>query len=169
MDFQIGDQVVHCTHGLGQVVAIEERVINNQSALCYEVRIADLSIWVPADQNLKSRLRFPINEAGFRKLFSILSGTAEKLPDDRRQRALHLQEMLKDGKTESLCRVIRDLAAYRHMRSWNEYDSEFLKRVEKRLISEWSFSLSIPPPEAEAELQRLLSHKANGSEFGAIK
>ena len=159
MDFQIGDRVVHCTHGLGQVLAIEERVINNNIALYYEVQIADLSIWVPADENLKSRLRFPISEAGLKKLFSVLSGPAEKLPDDRRQRNLHLQEMLKDGKTESLCKVIRDLAAYRRAASWNEYDTQLMKRVEKTLIREWSFILSVPPQEAEVELHRLLSHK----------
>jgi RNA polymerase-interacting CarD/CdnL/TRCF family regulator len=161
MDFRVGDPVVHCTHGLGQVRAIEERAINNDKALYYEVQIADLSIWVRADEHLKNRLRNPTSASGFRKLFSVLSGPAGKLPDDRRERNLHLQEMLKDGKTESLCRVIRDLTAYRRTRAWNEYDSELMKRVEKLLIREWSFVLSVPPPEAEAELHRLLLRKAN--------
>lgn len=161
MDFQIGDQVVHCAHGLGQVLAIEERAISNHTALYYMIQVADLSIWVPADENLKNRLRFPASRDGFRQSLSILSGPAEALPDERRQRSLQLQEMLRDGRTDSLCRVVRDLTAHRRVHPWNDYDSELIKRVEKMLVREWSYILSISPAEAEAELRRLLAHKAN--------
>lgn len=161
MEFQIGDRVVHCTHGLGQVLALEERAINDNTALYYMVQLADLTIWVPVDENLKSRLRLPTNEAEFRESLSILSTPAEQLPDDRRQRNFQLLEMLKEGEVESICRVIRDLTAYRHGRSWNEYDSALIKRAEKALIGEWSFILSVTPPQAEIELHRLLSHKMN--------
>jgi RNA polymerase-interacting CarD/CdnL/TRCF family regulator len=159
MHFQIGDWVVHCTHGIGKVMALEERVVNNTPALYYEIQIGDFTIWIPADENLQSRLRLPINKTELKQLFSVLTGPAEKLPDDRRQRSLYLQEMLKDGKTESLCKVMRDLAAHRHMRWWNEYDGEMMKRVEKRLVREWSFSLSMSASEAETELHSLLSNK----------
>ena len=161
MEFQRGDTVVHCTHGLGQVSAIEERVLNNKSILYYMVEMPDLTIWVPADENLKSRLRFPTTEAGFRELLPILSSPAEPLPDDRRQRNLQLVEVLKDGEAESLCRVIRDLSAWRHSPSWSEYDSALIKRAEKSLIAEWSFILSVTPLQAEIELHRLLSHKVD--------
>ena len=52
--------------------------------------------------------------------------------------------MLKDGKAESLCNVIRDLPAYRQARSWNGYDNGLLKRLEKLLSWEGSFSVSVP-------------------------
>jgi RNA polymerase-interacting CarD/CdnL/TRCF family regulator len=160
MEFQIGDRVVHCTYGLGEVLTIKEQVINNNVALCYEVRIANLSIWVPADQNVQNRLRLPISEAGLKKLFPILSGPAENLPADRRLRNLQLREILKDGKTESMCRVLRDMSAYRRAHTtWNEYDTEMMNRVENMLIGEWSFILSITPQEASAELHKLLSHE----------
>jgi RNA polymerase-interacting CarD/CdnL/TRCF family regulator len=160
MDFQIGDTVVHCAHGLGQVLAIEERAFDDDAILYYMVQVADLTVWVPADENLRSRLRLPTSEASFRKSLSILATPAEQLPEDRRQRNLQLQEMLKDGSIESLCKVIRDLAAYRHARSWSEYDTALMKRAEKALIGEWIFILSVTPAQAEMELHRLLSHKA---------
>lgn len=97
MDFQVSDWVVHCTHGLGQVLSIEERGMDDNSALYHEVQIAGYSICVPADENLKNRLRFLIGEGKLRKLFPILPRKAGKLPDDRRECHLHLQEMLKDG------------------------------------------------------------------------
>jgi RNA polymerase-interacting CarD/CdnL/TRCF family regulator len=161
MDFQTGDKVMHSTYGLGHVLGIEERTLNNNTALYYMVQVADLTIWVPADENLKNRLRFPTSEGGFRKLLSILSSPAEPLPDDRRQRNIQLQEMLKHGGVESLCRVIRDLTAYRRTHSWNDYDSALMKRAIKTLIGEWSVSLSIAPKDAEMELHRLLASKEN--------
>jgi len=160
MDFQIGDRVVHCAYGLGQVLAIEERSYNNTKVVYYRISVADLTIWVPADDNLKNRLRPPTSAREFRKSLSILEGPAQPLPHDRRQRNLLLQETLKDGRVESLCRVIRDLGAHRTDRNWNEYDQALMKRVQKALIGEWSFILSITPLEVEVELRRLLSHHA---------
>lgn len=159
MDFQTGDRVVHCTHGLGQVLAIEERTFFENITSYYMVQMADLTIWVPDDEKIKSRLRLPTSKAGFRKLLSILAGPGEPLPDDRRQRNLQLMEMLEDGRAESLCKVIRDLAAYRQTHSWSEYDGALMKRAQKALIDEWSFTLSVTPLEAENELHQLLSHK----------
>jgi RNA polymerase-interacting CarD/CdnL/TRCF family regulator len=125
------------------------------------VQVGDLTIWVPADNNLKNRLRFPTSEAGFRKLLSIFSSPAEPLPDDRRERNIQLQDKLKNGGVESLCIIIRDLTAYRRHRSWNDYDSALMKRVTKMLIGEWSVSLNVAPKDAEMELHSLLASKEN--------
>lgn len=160
MNFQPGDWVVHCTQGLGQVKTVEERSFGENSILYYMVQIADLTIWVPADENLNKRLRKPINAEGFQTLFTMLSSPPEELPTDRRQRNQYLLDLLRDGSPESVCKVIRDLTAHRKHRSWGEYDSEMIRRIKKTLIGEWSFIFSINPHEAEAELQRLLAQHA---------
>jgi RNA polymerase-interacting CarD/CdnL/TRCF family regulator len=160
MEFQIGDWVVHCTHGLGQVMAIEERINNEVKSLYYMVQVTDLSIWVPKDENIKSRLRLPNDAAGFLESISALSEPAESLPNDYRQRNLQLQERLKDGGVEAYCKVIRDLAAYRRDRSTSDYDNTLLKRVQKILLREWSHSLSITPDAAELELNRFITSRA---------
>ncbi|MBI2333814.1 MAG: hypothetical protein HYU84_16950, partial [Chloroflexi bacterium] len=102
MEFQSGDWVVHCTHGLGQIKAVEERTFGEASVLYYLVQIAELSIWVPVDENLNKRLRKPVDEAGFQTLFSILSSSPETLPTDRRMRNQYLSDMLKEGSPESI-------------------------------------------------------------------
>lgn len=159
MDFKKNDWVVHCTHGVGQVMDIEERVFFDKVTRYYMVQVSDLTIWVPADENLSKRLRLPSSPASFKKAISVLSTRAEKLPNDYRQRNAQLSEMLKDGSTDSLCRVIRDLSAYRHERSWSEHDNALMRRTQKALLGEWSYTLSITPHEAELELNKSLSHK----------
>lgn len=157
MELKTGDWVMHCAHGLGQVIGLEEQVNNGKKIIYYMVQLADLTIWVPADENIESRLRFPSTKNEFQKRLSILTSKAEELPTDRRQRTLQLQETMKDGRTESLCRIIRDLQAVRGKKTWSEYDSAIFKRAQKALSGEWSYVNSVSPQEAALQLIQSLS------------
>ena len=159
MNFQTGDRVMHSTYGMGHVQAIEERTVNDSTAMYYMVKTADLTLWVPADENKTSRLRYPTSAPKFKEILALLTSNPEPLPDDRRQRNIKLLDLLNDGGVESLCKVIRDLTAFRRTHSWNDYDGGLMKRAIKTLVGEWSVSLSIGPREAEMELHRLLEPK----------
>ena len=162
MDFRVGDPVVHWTYGLGEVTGLEERVLSGQKTLYYAVKVHDLTVWVPADSNLGTRLRPPTTPAGFKQLFAILSSPGEPLPDDRQERKIKLVGQLKDGRAESLCQVIRDLTAYQQVRPLNDNDQHLMRRSREALIGEWGFALSIQPAQAETELRHLLDPSADG-------
>ena len=157
MDFHAGDPVMHWTYGLGTVLRLEERNLSGEKALYYEVQIGDMTVWVPADDNLDSRLRTPTLAAKFMHLLTILSGPSETLPIDRQERKLLLLEWLKNGRAESLCRVIRSLSTYRNLRPLTDSDQALLKRSQNALLAEWGFALSVTPLQAEIELNRLLT------------
>jgi len=161
--FKIGDPVMHWTYGFGRIVKLEERELSGKATLYYAVKSRDLTVWVPADDNLDSRLRTPTSAAGFEKLFEILTGSEEPLSEDRHERKTFLVEQLKDGRAESLCRVIRDLFAFQKRKSLNENDQHLMKRVQNVLLGEWEFSLSIPSTQAATDLHRMLD---NGSTAG---
>jgi RNA polymerase-interacting CarD/CdnL/TRCF family regulator len=163
MDFREGDPVMHWTYGLGRVLKLEERALSGQKAMYYAVKINDLTVWVPADGNLPKRLRRPTSQAGFNKLLNLLTGPGESLPEDRQERKTKLVEMLKDGRAESLCRVIRDLTTYRQVRSLNENDQALMKRAQNSLLGEWGFALSVTTAQAESEMQRLLLSGSPGA------
>ncbi len=162
MNFHEGDSVMHCTYGLGKIIQMEERTLYGPTMLYYAVQIGDMTVWVPADDRLETRLRPPTPGAEFSRLFEILAGPGESLPDDRHERKILLTEWLKDGRAESLCRVIRGLANYRQVRALNDYDQILMKRAQHALIAEWGYSLSVTPTQAEHELQHLLA--SNSSE-----
>jgi len=156
MNIHEGDSVMHWTHGLGKVVQLEERALSGQAVLYYAIQIGDMTVWVPADEQLESRLRLPTQAAKFKKLMGTLSEPGEPLPDDRRERKTLLTEWLKDGRTESLFRVIRSLATYRQSHSLNLDEQTLLKRSKHALIGEWGYAMSLTPAQAESELYRLL-------------
>lgn len=160
MKFRKGDLVMHWTHGLGKVIQLETRVLAGEKILYYAIEIGDMTVWVPADNMLESRLRLPTEAAEFKKLMSILSAAGEPLPEDRLERKRILLERVKDGRTESLFRVIRSLSSHRHRHPLNDNDEAILKRSRNMLLHEWSFSLSIPLSQAEHELHHLLAAHA---------
>jgi RNA polymerase-interacting CarD/CdnL/TRCF family regulator len=157
MKIHEGDSVMHWTHGLGKVVRLEERALAGQAIMYYAIQIGDMTVWVPADDMLETRLRFPTRAADFKKMLGILSSPGDPLPIDRRERKTLLMEWLKDGLTVSLFRVIRSLATYRLDHSLNLDEQAILKRSQHALIGEWSCALSIPAAQAEIELYRLLT------------
>jgi len=156
MKIHEGDSVMHWTHGLGKVVQLEERTISGQAVLYYAIQIGDMTVWVPADELLESRLRLPTRTAEFKKLIATLSQPGEPLPDDRRERKTLLTEWLKDGRTESLFRVIRSLSTYRQAHSLNLDEQTLLKRSQQALIGEWGYSMSVTQAQAESALYDLL-------------
>ncbi|HVM71025.1 MAG TPA: CarD family transcriptional regulator [Anaerolineales bacterium] len=157
MEFHVGDPVMHWTYGFGHVVGIEERVIAERKSLYFAISIRDLTVWVPVDDQLGSRLRHPTTKEEFQGLFTILAGTGEPLPLDRQERKMTLVEKLKDGRAVSLCRVLRDLATYQQAHPLNDNDQNLMKRSREALLGEWNYALAVPVAEADAELRRMLA------------
>src|SRR5688500_18292555 len=92
MNIREGDSVMHWTHGLGKVVRLEERALSGQVIMYYAIQIGDMTVWVPADDMLESRLRLPTRKADFKRMLGTLSKPGEPLPEDRRERKTLLIE-----------------------------------------------------------------------------
>jgi RNA polymerase-interacting CarD/CdnL/TRCF family regulator len=159
MNFHSGDTVMHWTYGIGQIVNLEERALAGSKTIYYVVQVRDMTVWVPADSKVRSRLRSPTPKPRFQRLLAILSSPSEPLPEDRLERKTRLLELLQDCRPESLCQVIRDLSAYQKQlgKPMNDNDQMILKQSRNTLLGEWGFVLSITPAQAEHELHRLLT------------
>jgi RNA polymerase-interacting CarD/CdnL/TRCF family regulator len=159
MNFYKGDMVMHWSHGIGQIVNLEERALADAKAVYYVVQVRDMTVWVPADSKVGSRLRPPTPKSRFERLLAILSNPSEPLPADRMERKTHLLALLQDGRPESLCQVIRDLSAYekQKLKPLNDNDRLVLKQARNTLLGEWGLVLGITRAQAEHELHRLLT------------
>jgi len=156
MKFQVGEQVIHWKFGLGEIVQLEEKVISGKSALYYVVRIRDFLIWVQANDIGEASLRKPASEGEFDNLFSILRSPGEALSVDHLERKQHLQDQMRAGKLEGVCRVVRDLTSFSSAQKLNENDRSILSRARDFLITEWGLSMSITSDQADRELTQML-------------
>jgi RNA polymerase-interacting CarD/CdnL/TRCF family regulator len=154
--FRKGDTVMHWTYGLGKIVRLENRQLLGHKTTYYAVQVGDMTVWVPADDQLDQRLRKPSSKAQLRKLRLLLARSGVTLPIDRHERKTILLAMLKDGRAESLCRVIRSLVAFSKTHPLNDNDQALLKRAQTALLAEWGHALNVTPQQAELQLKRLL-------------
>ncbi len=160
MKFKKGQTVMHWTYGLGKIVRLENRSLLGQKMLYYAVAVGDMTVWVPADDQLDQRLRKPSSKAQLRRLRLLLSRPGMQLPQDRHERKTLLLEQLKDGRAESLCKVIRSLVAFGKAHGLNDSDEALLKRAQNALLGEWGYALSMTPQQAEQQLRRLVGYPA---------
>ena len=154
--FHVGDQVIHWVYGLGEIIQLDVKTLAGHSIQYYVLQLNDLTLWVPIDEAGEGHLRYLTPARDFQNLFQILASPAEPLSADRHERKLQLAERLKDGKLESVCRVVRDLAYLKQIKKMNDNDSSFLERARKFLLNEWSVALSVPVRQAETKLVELL-------------
>lgn len=156
MNFQAGDTVMHWSYGLGQILRLEERDLAGSISMYYAVKVRELTVWVPADSNLGTRLRTPTTQSAFKKLLAIFALPAKPLPEDKQLRKAKLLELTKGGSAESLCQIIRDLTGFKKDNRLNDNDQSFLDQARSALLAEWSFVRSVPVEQAELELRNLL-------------
>lgn len=160
MNFQVGDQVVHWTYGPGEVIQLDEKALSGHTELYYVVQIRDMTLFVPINDQGQTSLRLPTPSGEFESLFTILKSPEEPLSSDRWERKNQLIAQMKDGRLESICRVIRDLVAFRRAKKLNDYDAAILERAQNFLLNEWQISVGIPRAQAERELRGLLGESA---------
>jgi RNA polymerase-interacting CarD/CdnL/TRCF family regulator len=145
---------MHWTYGLGSVVRLENRELLGKKMLYYAVQVGDMTVWVPNDDQLSTRLRRPSSKGQLARLKTLLTKPGATLPQDRHERKTLLLEMLKDGRPESLCKVIRSLVVFARNHPLNDNDQALLKRAQTALLAEWSFALGTNPEDVEAQLHK---------------
>ncbi len=155
MGFQVGDKVIHCAFGVGEITQIEGKVINDRLTDCYVVHMSDMTIWIPIDEQ-HNCLRLPSTPEEFAKVLPIFSSPNETLQEDRAMRQQQLMEQLSDGKLTSICRIIRDLTQFeRHSKLTNQ-EKSILEKAIKSFLAEWSLLMGISIPQATRSLESML-------------
>lgn len=156
MAFQVGDKVIHASHGVGEIVRIEDKTLQGHSVYYYVVRTPALTVWVPVEEGSQHTLRAPASQSEFESYFAILSGPQVSLPGDRLERKKYLLDLLKDGQLSSLCRVVRDLSVFVSKNKFSDEDKGILERAKKLLLDEWVLTLSVSPAQARQKIGELL-------------
>jgi RNA polymerase-interacting CarD/CdnL/TRCF family regulator len=156
MVFQIGDKVIHMSHGLGEIVNIEEKYFHGQTTNCYVFRTPELTVWIPIDDIEQHSLRAPTSPEEFNRLFTILTSPSQALPEDRALRKEQLMAQLRDGQLASICKVVRDLTHFMRTSKPNDQERSILERATKSLLTEWTYALKVPMNQAQQAVEKLL-------------
>jgi RNA polymerase-interacting CarD/CdnL/TRCF family regulator len=157
MAFKVGDRVVVASHGVGQIVRLEQkRFAGVEQRLYYEVSTPTSTIWVPVDGGPGVRLRAVTPRNELNRYRAVLRGQPAELNKDRRQRQMDVTQRLKEGSFQALCEVARDLNASGWRKPLNETDASLLKTALDNVSREWAASENVDVAEATREISALL-------------
>ena len=155
--FEIGDQVVHPQHGVGQIVKLEDREFEHgNSQTYYEIHIPGGStVWVPVDRS-NSGLRRLAHKSELVHCREILKSHPAPLTEDGRVRQSVLVAHLKQGTIAAQCEVVRDVSAFVAHKPAYGTITGFLEAMLRVLCQEWAVVEGITMSEAMAEIGSLL-------------
>ena len=158
MMFQVNDQVVHATCGVGRIVGLVTRSFApGESRLYYEVSGQRGTAWVPADDGPAAGLRALAGVSDLVHFRGVLSGRPANLHADFRQRQLDVRRRLKSATLQDVCEVVRDLAGRGWLKPLNEADANLLRVTTAALCDEWAAAAGITAGQAAAEVSALLN------------
>ena len=157
MEFRIGDNVVHPSHGVGRVLRREERQLPDGGVCHYYVlAVGPTTVWVPVQPDGSTRLRTVTARQELVHYRAVLQSRPATLERDHVKRRLDVNARLADGSFRVLCEVVRDLTALGWRRRINEADATLLHKVRDNLEREWAVSASLSPEEVREEIEALL-------------
>ena len=166
MSFQIGDKVIHATHGFAEIVNVETKEVSGTSSEYYVVQTKNLMLWIPVLEPIQGNLRLPTSKSKFIDLWSILRSHSLPFSDFRKERKSQIHTRITGGASESTCGLIRDLSFCRRNKQLNEYESTIYKRAVNMLMDEWQYSMSVTQAQASLELNALLDESYSLSSQG---
>lgn len=157
--FNIGDQVIHPQHGVGEVVKLEDRAFGSDvTRRYYEVSIpsAGSTLWVPLDPPGYG-LRRLAERSEIELCRVILASRPEPFTDDPRTRQANLISRLKQGTIRVQCEVVRDLYAFGEHKSMYGSMAGFFRQTQNVLCEEWALVEGVTLEEATREVSDLLN------------
>lgn len=156
MIYKVGDTIVHWAHGVGKVVAIDQKDIAGAAQQYYVVEVAQFKLWVPVDDANEGSIRLPMDSDQFVKLFDVLRIPGGALPDNQYLRKMELSKRMQKRTLVEVCRVLRDLKDRSRKHTLNQNDSALFMRAEEYLLSEWVIAMGVERSIAHQELDALL-------------
>ena len=157
MEFRTGDDVVHPSYGVGNIVRLEERELAASGMRWYYVlAIGTSTVWMPMHADGSTTLRAVTRQQDLEQYRTVLSSQPTVLDRDFKKRHLALIERLTHSSFQVMCEIVRDLSALGWNRPMGETDMSLLKKVRDNLWREWAAAAGQSQSEAMQEVGALL-------------
>ena len=111
--FQVGDLAVYPAHGVGEIIAIESRVINGEKHNFYIMKVVEngTTIMIPTNNVESVGLRDVIPKKEIPKVYAVMQSKKEANTDNQtwNRRYREYMDKIKTGSLYDVAEVFRDL------------------------------------------------------------
>jgi RNA polymerase-interacting CarD/CdnL/TRCF family regulator len=151
-----GDWIVHTYYGVGQIMGMETKQIDDTKTRYYRVEAKNSVFYVPVKNIDNERIRPVASPYMMKKVVKILQEAPEEMSPDHNIRKRQISELLIDCSLATTAQLIRDLTARKIEYGLNDHEEKTLENLTERLVLEWSIAQQINLEEANQLFQETL-------------
>jgi CarD family transcriptional regulator len=139
MMFSVGDTAVYPSHGVADIVEVQNRQIGSSYVSCYQLHIrgTGLRITVPVDKAEEIGMRPVAGTSEIAELFTLLRD--QETPSDRQtwnRRYRGFMEKIRTGSIFEVAEVYRDLSLLKTTKALSHGERQMLRTARDLLIRE---------------------------------
>jgi len=138
LDFEIGQNIVHPSHGPGTIVDIEENELVKGYSKFYVIEFARnrLTVRVPLSRVREIGVREVMSPARYGRVLETLRALPEHLQGDFKSRRHRINELLRSGSPRQIATAVRDLTWRKFEKHLTQADTEQLSKGREMLAVE---------------------------------
>lgn len=162
--FPVGSMVIYPFHGVAEIVAEEERVIDGVASTYLRLAIAArdvddrraLVVSVPSDRADEVGLRWPVTHEDAEAILDVLARTDVNVPSAWSRRFKNHQDKLKSGDIFECAEVVRNLSVRTRIKPLAPAEASMYQHALHTLTSELALSWEVDVREAASRVERAL-------------
>lgn len=157
-EFNVGDHVVYPTHGVGQIIEIEEQVIAGQSLKLFVIHFVNdkMTLRVPVIKAKTANLRKLSSQEKMQNALTTLKGKAQVKKAMWSRRAQEYEAKINSGDPISIAEVVRDLHRKSDQSEQSYSERQMYKAALDRLAREFAAIENIDTLAASSKLEEML-------------
>lgn len=162
MKYKVGDAVVHLSHGIGVIKAIEDRCFPGKegSTKFYIMEIQDngapKKVFIPVESEAQ-RLRPIMSASNVKEVYKILAQQGEAIDSQTwSRRYREYMELIHSGEATAIARVLRALVQLHNDKDLSFGERKLLDQARQLLVKELSLAQNISEDEAEERIRACL-------------
>ena len=150
--FQVNQKVVYPLQGVGQIMAITERVFKGKPTQYYQIflPVTDMTVMIPVAKAVEIGIRSIVPREKAQEAFNIIASDFEPVTADWKMRYQMNLDHLKSGDITDIALVVRNLYHRSKVKELPILERKLYDSAMKLLIDEIAFSLDIPVAEVES-------------------
>jgi CarD family transcriptional regulator len=158
LNLSVGDKVVHPSHGLGEISAIEHREIGGAKGEFFIIRILDngMRVMVPRTSAQAAGLRPVMSEKEADKVLETMKArevAVDLQPWSRRFRAY--TEMIKSGSPHEVAKVLRDMYRLKFDKELSFGERRLLDQAKSLLLKELAAAKAMTEPALQEHVDEM--------------
>jgi CarD family transcriptional regulator len=157
--YKVGDRAVHPSHGVGELVAIEDQQLAGRTTQCYVFKIlgSELKVLVPTAVADRVGLRPVMKRREAQQILDILRSrevAVDLQPWSRRFRVY--TDMVKSGLPTEIAKVLRDMYRLKLDKELSFGERRLLDQARSLLIHELALAKRVERSKIEGEIHEML-------------